>query len=286
MTSLVLLEESPSAGTRHEVQEGATIGREACEVVLADPEVSRRHARIRSLDRGPAIEDLGSTNGTFLNGQRVTGVAALTNGDALKLGNSSLRVEVEVPDGATRLTPVAQAPTGQLRTPPMPMPAETPTPAEPPRPAEAPPPAQVPAPAPPPLDTPPAARVETPPAAPPETPPAASPETPPAPRVETPRAARGEAPPAPSPPAPEASPPTTSAGGARGDVPAPPPASASRVHHAFTGAPAAPQQAFRVEEPRTRRGSAATRVEATVVSYGVVIATAVAVTLYLIERGG
>ncbi len=91
MNKLVLVEESPSAGARHEVASGDVVGREGCEIVLADPEVSRRHAKVRSLDEALAIEDLGSTNGTFVNGQRVTR-ATLKEGDRLGVGRVELIV--------------------------------------------------------------------------------------------------------------------------------------------------------------------------------------------------
>ena len=240
MNELTLIEESPSAGTRHSVSAGATIGREDCEVVLADPEVSRRHATIRAVDGGLAIEDLGSTNGTFVNGERLTGVSQLNDGDLIKMANSSLRVEIQVDAGATRLRPTQPAP------------------------AAAEPAAQQPA-APPP------------PAAPAPEPPAPAPQ-----RAEpAPPTAPAPAAPTPTPVAEQA----TAFGTVRGEVPAPEPASASRVHQAVNPSPAPPKHAF---DPGgtggTRRGSAATRVGATVVSYAIVVATAVAVILYVLAE--
>ena len=63
-----------------------TIGREGSDVVLTDLEVSRRHARLRLLGERLAIEDLGSPNGTFVNGWRVRGRGAVRPGDAVALG--------------------------------------------------------------------------------------------------------------------------------------------------------------------------------------------------------
>jgi len=110
VTPLVLVQESPATGLRHEARSGMTIGREGSDVVLNDREVSRRHARLRLLGEGLAIEDLGSTNGTFLNGNRVTGVSELKHGDVLKLGNSSLRIEVEVQAGDAAADPLSATP--------------------------------------------------------------------------------------------------------------------------------------------------------------------------------
>lgn len=60
-----------------------TIGRSAsCEVVLAEPELSRRHAQIRVTPDGLVLRDLGSANGTFVNGNRVRD-ARLHQGDQI-----------------------------------------------------------------------------------------------------------------------------------------------------------------------------------------------------------
>jgi pSer/pThr/pTyr-binding forkhead associated (FHA) protein len=68
--------------------EAVVIGREtgAAKLVIADAGVSRRHARISQVAGLYAIEDLGSTNGTFVNGERVTGSAPLVSGDLIELG--------------------------------------------------------------------------------------------------------------------------------------------------------------------------------------------------------
>jgi hypothetical protein len=75
--------------------EEVTIGRDpASEVPLAeDSTVSRRHARIHVADGGYRVEDLGSSNGTFLNGGRVT-EAALRPGDEVSIGGTRFRFEM------------------------------------------------------------------------------------------------------------------------------------------------------------------------------------------------
>jgi hypothetical protein len=66
-----------------------SLGRESSnDIVIADYEVSRRHARILHKDDGYSIEDLGSTNGTFVNGYRLAGQAQLFHGDTIELGQS------------------------------------------------------------------------------------------------------------------------------------------------------------------------------------------------------
>ena len=70
-------------------QEITIVGREAInDLMLNDPEVSRRHCRFIVDQDGYLIEDLGSTNGTFVNGQRVTAPMMLYNGDTIELGKT------------------------------------------------------------------------------------------------------------------------------------------------------------------------------------------------------
>jgi hypothetical protein len=75
---------------------GATIGRSRdCDVVLADANVSRRHAELRPAGGAWVVEDLGSTNGVKINGRRITAASALNAGDQIELGTSSLTFELE-----------------------------------------------------------------------------------------------------------------------------------------------------------------------------------------------
>lgn len=70
-------------------QDIITIGRDATnEISINDPEVSRHHCRFTRAAGGFTIEDLGSTNGTFINGQRVTGARPLTSGVQIGLGET------------------------------------------------------------------------------------------------------------------------------------------------------------------------------------------------------
>ncbi|MFQ5613746.1 MAG: FHA domain-containing protein [Anaerolineae bacterium] len=72
-----------------------TIGRgPGNDIIIDEPSLSRRHARIRPLPDGFVVEDLSSTNGTFVNERRVAGSVRLRPGDSLRLGNViTLRVE-------------------------------------------------------------------------------------------------------------------------------------------------------------------------------------------------
>ncbi len=85
-----------AGGTRIEVAAaGAVIGRSSsCEIVLEDPNASRRHAAVRPTAQGWMVEDLGSTNGVLLNGRRVNGTRDLNPGDRIELGQTELIFDV------------------------------------------------------------------------------------------------------------------------------------------------------------------------------------------------
>src|SRR5439155_1097347 len=70
--TIVFTEEEPAAGTRHELTADAIVGREGGDITLDDKTVSRRHAALRMTSDGATIEDLGSTHGTYVNGEKVT----------------------------------------------------------------------------------------------------------------------------------------------------------------------------------------------------------------------
>jgi hypothetical protein len=71
-----------------------TIGRQHdCTIVLADPNVSRHHAEVRPAGDGFAVADLGSTNGTRINGERIPGPHQLVDGDEVRCGNTIMHFE-------------------------------------------------------------------------------------------------------------------------------------------------------------------------------------------------
>ncbi|MBP6631461.1 MAG: SpoIIE family protein phosphatase [Kofleriaceae bacterium] len=90
----------PNAGRRYKLHAGeSVIGRRSdCQIFVPDMRVSRQHARV-VFDAGRwRVEDLGSNNGTFVNGQRVT-ASSLKNEDEIQIANN--RIRVEIPDGTT-----------------------------------------------------------------------------------------------------------------------------------------------------------------------------------------
>lgn len=95
-TLLVVEQPEGLRGREFLVSGEATIGRAPeCAIVLSDDYISARHARI--FERGGRlwVEDLRSTNGTLLNGQRLRRAAALRTGDRLKIGDILLGFRVE-----------------------------------------------------------------------------------------------------------------------------------------------------------------------------------------------
>jgi len=85
-----------------------TVGRDATnEIVINDAEISRRHARLTFQGGKYVLEDLGSTNGTFVNGQRLAGPRVLKAGEVVQFGEQIMLVfEVTSMDaGATVVSP-------------------------------------------------------------------------------------------------------------------------------------------------------------------------------------
>ena len=70
------------------------IGRGAdAQLNLEDDYVSTRHARVVSGENGVYLEDLGSTNGSYVNGQRITGPTTITLSDTIRIGRTTLKLE-------------------------------------------------------------------------------------------------------------------------------------------------------------------------------------------------
>src|SRR3954452_13865791 len=205
LDGLVFVEQKPREGREVEVTPGAVIGREGTDIVLPDPEVSRRHAAIRVDAEVVAIEDLGSTNGTFVNDERITGTRSLRDGDTVRFGNTVWRVRAPLAPAGAGAAP--QVPAAH------PVPAATPAPQEPPAPA-----------------------------------------------------------------------PTPGPAGQRGDVPAPPEVVPSAIRRVVVPPTPGNAPAFAPPAPR-KRGSAATRVEATVICLAIALAVAIAIAIYFASQG-
>lgn len=81
--------------------DSVVIGRSSqCDLTIADPFLSRRHARLTRRSGGWVIEDLGSHNGTLLHGRRITTDTPVADGDEIQLSGSLIEVRGEPSDGS------------------------------------------------------------------------------------------------------------------------------------------------------------------------------------------
>jgi pSer/pThr/pTyr-binding forkhead associated (FHA) protein len=81
--------EGPNEGREFELSGATTIGRDtSAGLVIDDPEASRRHSSLSVEGDTVTIEDLGSTNGTFLNGRRIFAAQRLKKGDKVRIGRT------------------------------------------------------------------------------------------------------------------------------------------------------------------------------------------------------
>ena len=88
------------AGERFDLFGGISIGRSSdADVRIEDRFASGVHARVYSRGADYYVEDMNSTNGTFLNGGRLHGEAKLNDLDEVKIGNTEFRFELDVPEG-------------------------------------------------------------------------------------------------------------------------------------------------------------------------------------------
>jgi Protein of unknown function (DUF3662)/FHA domain len=75
---------------------GVTLGRSRqCDVVLEDPNISRQHAEIRPRGGAWVLTDLGSTNGSLINGRRIDHPEVVKPGDEIEIGTSVIKFELE-----------------------------------------------------------------------------------------------------------------------------------------------------------------------------------------------
>jgi pSer/pThr/pTyr-binding forkhead associated (FHA) protein len=92
--ALEIVEPKDQQGQRFALAEEVTIGRAAgCTVTVTDNYASQLHARVFQRDGALHVEDLGSTNGTYLNGKKVTAPLPLKRGDRVKVGATVFEVD-------------------------------------------------------------------------------------------------------------------------------------------------------------------------------------------------
>ena len=71
----------------------ARVGKNDAAIRLDDDYVSTRHARVVSGENGVYLEDLGSTNGSYVNNQRITAPTTITLSDTVRIGRTIMRLE-------------------------------------------------------------------------------------------------------------------------------------------------------------------------------------------------
>ena len=122
----LVMQTGPNPGKEFSLEKpDLTIGRDiANDIVINDAEVSRKHARIFVQGDQYYLEDLGSTNGTFVNGQRIAGVQELNSGDSIQMGeNVTVLFEAAQYDpDATAVMPAKKSPSDTVAAMPDPEP--------------------------------------------------------------------------------------------------------------------------------------------------------------------
>ncbi|WP_437819500.1 protein kinase domain-containing protein [Sorangium sp. So ce1078] len=108
VVAVLLVTAGEERGACHAIAGDITLGQAPqCEIRLDSPSVSPRHARLRVAGHAVTVEDLGSAQGTFVNGQRIDDPVRLERGDALRAGNVTLlfvqRRSAEAADARRRL---------------------------------------------------------------------------------------------------------------------------------------------------------------------------------------
>ncbi len=92
-TRLVIVEPADRAGSEYALGDELTLGRAGgCSIVLDEQYVSQVHARVFIRDGSLFVEDLGSTNGTWVNGTRAVGQMPARAGDRIQVGNVVMEV--------------------------------------------------------------------------------------------------------------------------------------------------------------------------------------------------
>ena len=91
---LLVVEPPEQRGRAYSLADELSIGRApGCQLVVDDTYVSQVHARVYGREGNYVVEDLGSTNGTYLNRKKVAGPMTMQRGDRLQVGNTVLELE-------------------------------------------------------------------------------------------------------------------------------------------------------------------------------------------------
>lgn len=127
-TAILVAQTGPLNGQRWPIRSTVLIGRDpGCDIVIPDRQVSRHHARLQVTEEGILLEDLGSKNGTFVNGESVQDAVLLHDNDVIQITlvqaftyfSSDSTVPLEIADTVAQLLSSGSrqphGPTGRLR---------------------------------------------------------------------------------------------------------------------------------------------------------------------------
>lgn len=82
----------PLAGVHHEISDELVLGRSAADINIDDPEISRRHVRLRIVSEGVSVQDLGSSNGTFVSDARVAEQVTVSGTAIVRIGQTTFQL--------------------------------------------------------------------------------------------------------------------------------------------------------------------------------------------------
>jgi pSer/pThr/pTyr-binding forkhead associated (FHA) protein len=89
MPHLLVIAADRNLGAKYYLPEEVSIGRAgSCQIVIDDTYASQQHARVYGSNGGFMVEDLGSTNGTYVNGRKISYPLELRPGDRIKIGKT------------------------------------------------------------------------------------------------------------------------------------------------------------------------------------------------------
>ena len=100
---VIIVKQQSRTPLRVQIQDAIELGRECDGLLLADAQVSRRHAKVELVGERVVVTDLGSTNGTFLDGVRISSAVVLEPGTKVRLGDTTLELALEADPRRTTL---------------------------------------------------------------------------------------------------------------------------------------------------------------------------------------
>src|SRR5438034_3961086 len=116
---IVVIVEGPGAGAEYDVAGSVVAGRDPVAAIpLEDPEASRQHASITAQEGGAVVEDLGSTNGTFVGAERITGSRPIQPGDRVRIGTTVIELRAAAMAGGPPPPPLPEPPAAAPPPPP------------------------------------------------------------------------------------------------------------------------------------------------------------------------